>query len=143
MSTESQLNVLAHAGALRSGTRCEVESCRLCWTDAERENERRAKETHAVEDELTSSPTRVRLHALTEDQSAKLRAASDPTLRWFVPRWKWEVKLTWTNWTFGAWWGKIGRKYMIGIDVGPLEIVRTRAFVRSTRAKHRPGSWRA
>lgn len=71
-------------------------------------------------------------------QSATYHAASNQTARWFVPTWKWQVTVSWTNWTFGAWWGKIGRKYMIGIDIGPLEIVRTRSFVRSARAKHRP-----
>lgn len=86
---------------------------------------------------MTEVP-KVRLHELTDERAAEIRAASDPTLRWFVPHWKWQVRITWTNWTFGAWWGKIGRKYMIGIDVGPLEIVRTRSFVRSTRPKHRP-----
>lgn len=85
---------------------------------------------------MTEQP-RVRPHQLTDERAAELRAASDPTLRWFVPRWQWEIKLTWTNWTFGAWWGKIGKRYMIGIDIGPLEITRVRAFVRSTRSKHR------
>lgn len=65
-------------------------------------------------------------------------AASGQTARWFVPTWKWQVRLSWTNWTFGVYWGKIGRKYMIGIDLGPLEIVRVRSFIRSERAKHRP-----
>lgn len=74
---------------------------------------------------------------VTEERAAHIRASSDPTLRWFVPRWEWQIKLTWTNWTFGVYWGKIGSKYMLGVDVGPLEIVRVRKFVRSTRAKHR------
>lgn len=37
--------------------------------------------------------------------------------------WKREVRVTWTNWTFGIWWGPIARNSFIGVDVGPLEIV--------------------
>jgi hypothetical protein len=73
----------------------------------------------------------------TEDRVSRIRAASDPTLRWFVPKWRWIITLSWTNWTFGFYWGKIGNKYMIGVDFGPLEIVRRREFIVSDRAKHR------
>lgn len=91
--------------------------------------------------EMPDSPTAEQLatvvrERLVEKNAARIRAASDPTLRWFAPRWTWQVKFTWTNWTFGVYWGKIGRKYMIGIDIGPLEIVRVRKFVRTERAKH-------
>lgn len=67
----------------------------------------------------------------------QIRASSDPTVRWFVPKWRWIITLSWTNWTFGVYWGKIGNKYMIGVDLGPLEIVRRREFIVSDRAKHR------
>lgn len=86
---------------------------------------------------MTEAP-KVRLHELTDERAAEIRAASDPTTRWFVPTWKWQVTISWTNWTFGVHWGKIGRTYMFGVDLGPLEIVRTRTFIRSARAKHRP-----
>lgn len=91
--------------------------------------------------EMPDAPTAEQLamivrERLTEKNAARIRAASDPTLRWFVPRWTWQVTLSWTNWTFGVYWGKVGRKYMIGIDVGPLEISRVRKFVRTERSKH-------
>jgi hypothetical protein len=34
-----------------------------------------------------------------------------------------EVCWTWTNWTFGVYWGHIGKKFVIGIDVGPFEVI--------------------
>lgn len=93
---------------------------------------------HRREEGRVAERPKVRLHQMTDDRAVELRAASDPTLRWFVPTWRWQVTVTWTNWTFGAWWGKVGKKYMLGIDLGPLEITRVRSFVRSTRPKHRP-----
>ena len=74
---------------------------------------------------------------VAEERMTQIRASSDPTLRWFVPSWRWKVTWTWTNWTFGAWWGKVGNNYMIGVDLGPLEVVRQRTFTVSDRAKHR------
>lgn len=95
--------------------------------------------------EMPNTPTAEQLAAVVRERfaernaagnAARIRAASDPTLRWFVPRWRWQITLSWTNWTFGVYWGKVGKKYMVGIDFGPLEIVRVREFVRSERAKH-------
>lgn len=93
--------------------------------------------------EMPDAPTAAQLAAvvrerIVEKRAVGVRTTSDTTMRWFVPTWRWQVTLSWTNWTFGVYWGKIGRKYMIGVDLGPLEIVRVRAFVRSERAKHRP-----
>ena len=36
-----------------------------------------------------------------------------------------QVRWTWSNWTFGVWWGRCGPAYPlhVGLDVGPLEIV--------------------
>jgi hypothetical protein len=33
------------------------------------------------------------------------------------------VTWTWTNWTFGVYWGPIGRTNVFGIDIGPLELI--------------------
>lgn len=133
MSAESQLDLLAHLGARTRGNRCDVVDCLPCRREAEREHATRTdpKTDHEVTvDDQPGISTDVR-----HDQ---VRAAFESTTRWFVPTWRWTVKVTWTNWTFGAWWGKVGRRYMIGIDVGPLEVTRVRTFERSTRAKHRP-----
>jgi hypothetical protein len=32
------------------------------------------------------------------------------------------IRWTWTNWTFGIWWGLISRKKHLGIDCGPFEV---------------------
>lgn len=38
-------------------------------------------------------------------------------------KWNRETHVEWTNWTFGIWWGPIGKSYCIGIDFGPVESV--------------------
>lgn len=33
-----------------------------------------------------------------------------------------KVRFEWTNWTFGVWWGKVGKTHNIGVDLGPLQM---------------------
>lgn len=33
-----------------------------------------------------------------------------------------EWRFSWSNWTFGVWWGPVGWYDWLGIDLGPLEL---------------------
>lgn len=35
---------------------------------------------------------------------------------------RWKASFSWTNWTFGIWWGQFHRGLIIGLDLGPLEV---------------------
>lgn len=39
-----------------------------------------------------------------------------------IVKWKLNYKVQWTNWTFGIWWGKIGRYQYRAFDLGPLQM---------------------
>lgn len=45
------------------------------------------------------------------------------------------VYLSWTNWTFGIWWGRPRKRaaWQWGVDLGPLEFVITPLFKRPSR----------
>lgn len=38
---------------------------------------------------------------------------------------KFVYRFSWTNWTFGLWWGKFGRtgRFLFGLDLGPWELI--------------------
>lgn len=46
------------------------------------------------------------------------------------------LELSWssTNWTFGIWWGVIGRRRALGLDLGPIELT-----WKSTEVRRRLG----
>lgn len=47
-------------------------------------------------------------------------------MKYLIIKRKWLVSLTWTNWTFGFWYGRFSKnKAAWGIDIGPLELVYT------------------
>lgn len=39
-------------------------------------------------------------------------------------KWRFTHRLSWSNWTFGVWWGgkPMFRWKTIGVDLGPLEL---------------------
>lgn len=39
------------------------------------------------------------------------------------PELGWSRRVSRSNWTFGLWWGRIGKYQCFGIDIGPLEII--------------------
>lgn len=47
-----------------------------------------------------------------------------------------KIKWTWTNWTFGVWFGRVGRRQLWGIDLGPLEIGWYRDAVPTQKQLH-------
>jgi hypothetical protein len=40
---------------------------------------------------------------------------------------KMRIRFTWTNWTFGIWWGRFSKSKRqpnhFGLDLGPLELI--------------------
>jgi hypothetical protein len=50
--------------------------------------------------------------------------------------WRFKVEWSWTNWTFGVWYGKFSGRHAIGVDMGPLELIWKQVYVK------RPGSRR-
>ena len=56
-----------------------------------------------------------------------------------VRRREWELALSWSNWTIGTWWGKLGQRHLIGVELGPLVLVGTRRPTHGRRHRPRQG----
>lgn len=55
-----------------------------------------------------------------------------------VRRREWELTLSWSNWTIGTWWGKLGQRHLIGVELGPFVLVGTRRPTHGRR--HQPNA---